>query len=114
MEISPFLVVSLNNAMNDFKAEKATDRWLKQNGITAKHFATTDTLLLQAQRTAHNTLKKHSRLLDTDQVSTLKAYLKAMTHQRTQASITTTQAYRVLNIGSTIRRQVFRHHRQFR
>lgn len=113
MEISPFLIALLNNTMNAYRTEQATDRWLKQNGISIKQFAITDVLLLQAQRTAHNTLKTHQHSLTPQQISTLQAYLKAMSHHQTQAQITKTQAYRVMNIGSKVRRQVFRRNRQF-
>jgi hypothetical protein len=94
--------------MNICRTEQATDRWLRQNGISAKHFANTDVLLLQAQKTAHYLLHKQPSLLNDSQRGTLKAFLKAMSHQHTQASVTTTQAYRVLNIGSKARRQLFR------
>ena len=99
--------------MNIFKAEQATDRWLRQNGISAKHFANTDVLLLQAQKTANYLLYKQSSFIDDSQRSTLQAFLNAMSHQRTQASVTTTQAYRVLNIGSKARRQLFRQRKNF-
>jgi hypothetical protein len=99
--------------MNIYRTEQATDRWLRQNGISAKHFANTDVLLLQAQKTAHYLRYKQSSLLDDSQRGTLQAFLKAMSHQRTQASVTTTQAYQALNIGSKIRRQVFRQRQNF-
>ena len=99
--------------MDNYTAEKTTARWLKQNGISAKHFADTNVLLLQAQRVAHNTLKTYPNLLSTEQISTLQAFIKAAANQKTQAQITTTQAYQALNIGSKIRRQVFRQRRAF-
>lgn len=99
--------------MNNYKAEKATHHWLKLNGVSAKHFVNTDILLLQAQRAAHNLLKTHGYLLNTDQIRTLKAYSNAMAHQQTLASVTKTQAYRVLNIGTSTRRQLFRRQKQF-
>ena len=99
--------------MATWQREPNTTQWLKQHGISEKHFADTAIHLLQAQRIAYNAVKHHAALLTNEQRTALEGYLCAMRSERTREKLTPTQAHRVMNIGSKLNRQIFRRKRQF-
>lgn len=99
--------------MENHQKDWPTARWLKQNGISAKHFASTDILLLQAQRAAHHAVTHHAGVLTQDQYSCMQRFLHAMRCERTRSKITTRSTYQVLNTASKIHRQIYRRRRQF-
>ena len=48
--------------MNDYKADKQTAEWLKQNGWDEKSFTVIELPFLQAQQVAHCLMKYHAGL----------------------------------------------------
>ena len=89
-----------------------TADWLRDNGITIRVFNTADDKLLQAQKTAHTLLTQHTNLLTADQIQTLQAFTKRMTHTNTRTKLTPKSAYPILNISTKINRQLFQQYRQ--
>ena len=49
--------------MNEYKADKQTAEWLKQNGWDEKSFTVIELPFLQAQQVAHSLMKYHAALL---------------------------------------------------
>lgn len=57
---------------------KATNDWLKENGLNADTFATTPVSLLQAQKAAHQALTEHRQHLTDSDVKKLEAFERKM------------------------------------
>lgn len=93
------------------KADALANDWLKENGISLKQFNTTPTPLLKAQQTAFNLLKHHMQLLNAAQINTLQVYCNQMHNKAKRQHITKSFAYKVLNIGSKINRQLFKQYK---
>jgi hypothetical protein len=96
---------------------QATDAWLKQRGLDATTFATTDALHLKAQAAAKRTLgidseHKQLELLDSKHAILLNDYLKCMRNKRKRERLSDKRAYQVLNICSRSNKQLFKQHRQ--
>jgi hypothetical protein len=91
---------------------KRTDQWLKSQGILADHFADLDILLLQAQQIAHNCLKHHGQLLDHCEAQVLNKFLQSLIKKATRQRIKPAQAYKVMNIGTSLNRRVFKQLKQ--
>ncbi len=87
------------------------DCWLKQNGITPDSLLTTDMVLLQAQRIAHNLLKHHAKLLDRNEVAALNNLLMKMSSSRQRKRLTKKDCYRGMNIGTAVNRKLFKNYR---
>ena len=98
--------------MNYFKADLQTNNWLKDNGISVKHFASIDSQLLKAQQTAFNLLKHHLHLLNDSQIKTLQVYCSQMANDKKRKKITKNFAYKVLNIGTKINRNIFKAYKE--
>ena len=97
--------------MNNNKNDALANEWLKQNGISLKQFNTTPSQLLKAQQTAFNLLKHHTHLLSASQIKTLQVYCNQMNNKAKRQYITKSFAYKVLNIGSKINRQLFKQYK---
>lgn len=83
------------------KREKIANTWLKQNGISVDQLLKTDLLLQQAQIVATNLIMHHHKSLSNSQHQLLTDYTKS-TKQ------TFNNAYKVLNLGKKINRQLFK------
>jgi hypothetical protein len=94
--------------MNEYRADRQTSKWLTANGINPKLFASADILLLQAQKEAHQLLRLHRSLLTDEQHSTLTNYLSAMNSRNLKGRIPLRRAYAVMNIGTRIKRKLFK------
>jgi len=97
--------------MNEYKADKQTAEWLKQNGWDEKSFTVIELPFLQAQQVAHSLMKYHAALLNETQTELLTTYLKDIKHKAKRQTLTATKAYKVLNIGTSINRKVFKAHK---
>ena len=88
------------------------DAWIKQQGLNADTFGTSNLQLLQAQQTAHTLLTAHKHLLNQKQIQTLNKFQQKITNKRTSGKLKPCSAYQVLNIGAKINRQLFRAYKQ--
>ena len=87
------------------KDTKSTNYWLKNNGVNAEKIADTHLHLLQAQIIATNILKNNSNLLAPSEAHILNNFLVAM---RRPQNVTKAQAHKVMNIGTSINRKMFK------
>ena len=94
--------------MNDYKAEKQTANWLKKNGMSESSFMAMDALFVQAQQIAHNLIKHHAALLTETQVASLNGYLVKASNKGKRRTLTSNNAYIVMNLGKRINRQIFK------
>ena len=94
--------------MNNYQAEKLTSDWLKQNGMDEKSFTVIELPFLQAQQVAFALMKHHADLLDEEQTAFVSGYLADIKHQAKRKKLTKKIAYRVLNLGKQINRQLFK------
>lgn len=90
------------------KAEQQTANWLKQNGLNVEYFTDIKLHLVQAQKIATNILKNHAKHLGQNEAHTLNNFLLAMRSKKKRAKLTTAQAYKVMNIGNTVNRKMFK------
>lgn len=88
-----------------------TNRWLKSQGLSAEVFAKIDMILLQAQQIAHNCLKHHGSLLTYSEAQVLNQFLQRLNKKATRKTIKPAQAYKVMNIGKTLNRRVFKQYK---
>ena len=95
-------------------AEKPANEWLAENGLCAELLLKLELVIQQAQIVAHNLLKNHSQLLTDTQTQIIKKYLKASSHYNTRVRIQKRQAYKILNIGKSINRKLFKQNRQLK
>ena len=94
--------------MNEYKADKQTAEWLKQNGMDEKSFTVIDLPFLQAQQVAFALMKYHAALLNEEQTDLLTTYLKDIKDKAKRKTVTKTRVYKVLNLGTKINREVFK------
>ena len=94
--------------MNEYKADKQTAEWLKENGMDEKSFTVIDLPFLQAQQVAFALMKYHAALLNEEQTDLLTNYLEDIKHKAERKAVTKTRVYKVLNLGKKINRQVFK------
>ncbi len=87
-----------------------TDKWLKSNGLNPNTFCDTPLNLVQAQKTAHNLLKHHSKLLTVDESKLLKTFLFQLRQKCLIKKVLIANLYRVMNLGTKINRQLFKQH----
>ncbi len=96
---------------NDWDTQQ-TDRWIKSQGLSVEVFAKMDMILLQAQQIAHNCLKHHGSLLTFGEAQVLNQFLQRLNKQATRRTIKLAQAYKVMNIGKSLNRRVFKQYKQ--
>ena len=91
------------------KDERKTDKWLKESGINPDDLTKSSLLLLRADKTAQ--WLKDCDCLDIAEVATVTKYQYQAQHKNSRKLINNAQAYKVLNIGSKARRQLFKQQR---
>ena len=94
--------------MNNYQAEKLTSTWLNDNGLDEKSFTVIELPFIQAQQVAFALMKHHADLLDEEQVDFVRSYLEVMNNKAKRKKLTKKIAYRVLNLGKQINRQIFK------
>ena len=77
--------------MNDYKADKQTAEWLKENGMDEKSFTVIELPFLQAQQVAHALLKFHTALLNEEQTDLLNTYINDIKHKAKRHKINKTK-----------------------
>ncbi len=87
------------------------NKWLNQNGITVKGLEKMDLCLQQAQMVATNLLNHHAKWLNIDEYTLLTTYTKTVRLKSNQNMAYRATAYKVLNVGKRINRQLFRQHK---
>jgi hypothetical protein len=97
--------------MNEYKADKQTAEWLKENGWDEKSFTVIELPFLQAQQVAYFLMKYNATLLNEEQTDLLNNYLNDIKHKAKRKKITQKTIYRVLNLGTKINRQIFKAHK---
>jgi sulfite reductase alpha subunit-like flavoprotein len=90
-----------------------TNNWLKNRGLTEADLLNSQTLLLQAQKTANELLMHHTALFKQQKHEWLKDFAHRSKHKAKRQRITDNECYAVLNYAKSIKRQVFQQHRQF-
>lgn len=89
-----------------------TNHWLKSQGLSIDDFAKMDTVLLQAQQIAHNCLKHHGSLLTYSEARVLNQFLQCLQKKSLRQCIKPAQVYKVMNIGTSLNRRVFKQLKQ--
>lgn len=89
-----------------------TNEWLKNRGISEEDLLNSQSLLLQAQKTAHELVTHHAALLKHQKHEWLTDFDKRGRSTRQRQRITNKECYAVLNYAKSINRQVFKQHRQ--
>jgi hypothetical protein len=97
--------------MNNYKADKRTADWLKQNGMDVKSFTVIELPFLQAQQVASALMKYHAAMLDEEQIEFVSNYLKDINNKHKRKKLTNSIVYKVLNLGKKFNRQLFRQHK---
>lgn len=92
----------------NYRAESATNGWLKTQGINPARFVEQDVLLLQAQARAHNLLGEQRQHLNTEQIEGLEKFLYAVNHPKTHVSVNRDLCCVVLNLGKKVNRKVMK------
>jgi hypothetical protein len=98
--------------MKDHRDTQRADAWLRSQGLSADDFTKLDIVLLQAQQIAHNCLKHHGSLLDHREVQVLNKFLQCLQKKSRRRCISPAQAYKVMNIGTSLNRRVFKQLKQ--
>jgi len=93
------------------KDDDLANKWLKQNGIAVKGLEKMDLCLQQAQMVATNLLNHHAKWLKIDEYTLLTTYTKTVRLKSNQNKAYRATAYKVLNVGKRINRQLFRQHK---
>lgn len=86
-------------------------KWLKDNGLNASTAFSLPSHLVQTQKIAHNILKHNANLLEQTEAATLNNFLNAMTFTKQREKITSTECYKIMNIGKAINRKLFKAHK---
>ena len=86
--------------------EHNTNYWLKQNGLNPKTFVEDPLYISQAVMVAKNLLQHHGRLLDHTQAQTLNKFISSKSKK-----VTYGQCIKVMNIGKSINRKVFKQYK---
>jgi len=92
----------------NYRAEEATNKWLKTQGINPARFVEQDVLVLQAQARAHNLLGEQRQHLNTEQIEGLEQFLYAVNHPKTHVSINRDLCCVVLNLGKKVNRKIMK------
>lgn len=118
-----FYISCINTCMNKHDLQQQIQRqenrdtwranqWMQSQGYSAESFAGLDVIYLQAQRIAYNCLKHHGRMLTASEAQTLNNFLQALENKAKRRRLKPAQAYKIMNIGKRINRQLFKQHRQ--
>jgi hypothetical protein len=89
-----------------------TNNWLKNRGMTESDLLNSASLLLQAQKTAHELLINHTSLINRHKHEWLSDFAKRSKSSRQRERIRDKECYAVLNYAKGIYRQVFKQNRQ--
>jgi hypothetical protein len=93
-------------------ADKTANEWLAENGICAAQLLKAELVQQKAQKIAHNLLKHNANLLEQKQIAALNTYLHLMSFPNTRRKLTSRHAYKIMNIGTAINRQLFNKHKR--
>jgi hypothetical protein len=85
-----------------------TDSWLKQNGLNADALATVCSVVLIAQKKAHDLIKHHAKLLSPEQLKLLKVFKDKLSNKKNRKKLKPSSAYPILNLCTKITRQAYR------
>ena len=99
--------------MNEFKSQNELKRWLKNYSIDNRAFDNCSTELLRAQITARGNLDNYAHFLTQEQALILKAYCFDFANPFSRKFITANQIHQVLNIGSKVRRKIYKQNKSF-
>lgn len=89
-----------------------TNNWLKNGGLTDADLLRSKTLLLQAQKTAHEMLLHHTALIPLRKQEWLKDFGSRCKNKRLCQRVTDKQCVDVLKYSKSVNRQVFKLNRQ--
>ena len=99
--------------MKDWKSHRELESWLNNYSISTVTFEKSSTDLIRAQITAKGALDYHLTLLAEEQVQILKAYCRDFANPFSRKFITANQIHQVLNIGSKVRRKIYKQNKSF-
>ena len=99
-------------AANTQRDTAATNRWLKSCGISEGDLSESKTLLLRAQKTAHELLAHHTDVMTAEEIVVLNQFAQRSTNSGQRQRITDSQCYAVLNLAKRINRRVFKQYKQ--
>ena len=99
-------------AANTQRDTAATNRWLKRCGISERDLTDSKTLLLRAQKTAHELVAHHTDVMEAEETVLLRCFAQCSTNSRRRQCITESQCYAVLNLAKRINRRVFKQYKQ--
>ncbi|AWW50222.1 hypothetical protein POPA111323_09525 [Polynucleobacter paneuropaeus] len=92
----------------NYRAESATNKWLKTQGINPTRFVNQDVLVLQAQARANNLLGEQLQYLNTEQIKGLEQFIYAVNHPKTHVSVNRDLCCVVLNLGKKVNRKAMK------
>jgi hypothetical protein len=96
-----------SRSRKDQSAEKKTNIWLADNGVSLSALTDATIWQLQAQKAASNLLKEKSHFLTELEHCLLMNYALAMMHKKSIKKITSSQTYQVLNLCKKINRRKY-------
>ena len=99
--------------MGKYKSQQNSQAWLGKHNITEAAFTSSSTDLLRAQITAQNTLRSYPHMISAQQRALLLVFCEDFAHAQQRKHITQHQIHQVLNIGSKLRRQLFKQQKSF-
>lgn len=99
--------------MSKSQSHKNTQAWLGNHCISEAAFESSSTDLLRAQITAQNTLRSYPHLITAKQKAMLLIFCEDFAQAQQRKKITQHQILQVLNIGSKLRRQLFKQKKSF-
>ena len=99
--------------MGKSQSHKNTQAWLGKHGITEAVFDSSSTELLRAQITAQNTLRSYPHMITAQETALLLVFCEDFANAQQRKHITQHQILQVLNIGSKLRRQLFKQKKSF-
>ena len=99
--------------MSRSQSHKSTQAWLGKHSITEAAFDSSSIDLLRAQITAKNTLRSYPHLITAQQAGLLQVFCEDFALAQQRKHITQHQILQVLNIGSKLRRQLFKQQKSF-
>lgn len=84
---------------------QSANNWLKQNGLNADTFATTQLPLLKAQKTAHEAMTAHRQHLTASDIKKLQAFLRKMQQAHIRNKLPKHAANSIFKICTKAKRQ---------
>ena len=120
-----FISLDINTCMNrrltqldiqhrENRDTQLANAWLASQGLSAEQFTELDLQLLQAQRIAHNCLKHHGCLLGQNEAQVLNHFLQALQNRAKRQRLTQAQAFKIMNIGTSVNRRAYKQTRKAR